>query len=348
MITRDTYEIYIIDYYDGKLNESEISDLMVFLSNNRDLKAEFDLFDDSPIEHSSVIFQDKESLKKAIVLPNEISYEEELVIRKIEGDLNFIENNELQKKLQKNPKLQKSQKSYLFTKLKPDFSIRYKNKRQLKKIFIGKELTYWLMSSAAAVAILFVSVWTIVSERPYGLTANELAVHVENVNTQRSVFVMNETELLTIKTQESVQNEENRIAEQEVITEKVQLAEIDQSSYTQRMRGLYETYIDMNDNTLATLSGSVTQSNVPKTKQTESSQKITDKYIVPTIKEKILQQGADEKISGWAIGQAVIRGYNRLTSSEVELRKYTDQNGNEYLAYSNENITFSGKIRSRN
>ncbi len=348
MITRDTYEIYIIDYYDGKLKESEISDLMAFLSNNQDLKAEFDLFDNSPIEHSNIVFQDKESLKKTIILPNEISYEEELVIRKIEGDLNFTENNELQKKIQKNPELQKAQKSYFFTKLKPDFSIRYKNKRQLKKIFIGKELTYWLMSSAAAVAILFVSVWTIVSERPYEFTANELAMHVESANTQRSVFVMNNTELFATKTQGLIQNVENKIVEEEAITEEIQLAEVGQSSYTQRMRGLYEAYIDMNDNTLATLNGSITQINVPKIKQTKSSQKITDKYIIPAIKEKILQQEADEKISGWAIGQAVIRVYNRLTSSKVELKKYTDQKGNEYLAYSNENIIISSKIRSSN
>ena len=41
MITRDNYELFIVEYIDGCLNEQQIAELRAFLLKNPDIKAEF-------------------------------------------------------------------------------------------------------------------------------------------------------------------------------------------------------------------------------------------------------------------------------------------------------------------
>ena len=44
MINRTNYEIYFIDYFDGRLDEKSQKELFAFLKANADLKDEFDRF----------------------------------------------------------------------------------------------------------------------------------------------------------------------------------------------------------------------------------------------------------------------------------------------------------------
>ncbi|KXK46137.1 MAG: hypothetical protein UZ10_BCD003001461 [Bacteroidetes bacterium OLB10] len=64
MINRENYEIWFIDYFDGKLSPEQTAELLLFLEENGDLKLEFDSFSNITLPEQDVKFENKMSLKK--------------------------------------------------------------------------------------------------------------------------------------------------------------------------------------------------------------------------------------------------------------------------------------------
>ena len=67
MITRDNYEIYFIDYFDGNLSDADISCLFDFLDNNEDLRQEFLSFEEMNVSiavDTDFNFKTKNELKQ--------------------------------------------------------------------------------------------------------------------------------------------------------------------------------------------------------------------------------------------------------------------------------------------
>jgi len=64
-INRTNYEIWFIDYADGKLSVEEKKELFQFLNLHPDLKEEFEGFENLKLEEDSSVFENKESLKKS-------------------------------------------------------------------------------------------------------------------------------------------------------------------------------------------------------------------------------------------------------------------------------------------
>ena len=95
-INLNNYEEIIIDYFDGKLNTSEIEKLMSFLNQYPEIKEEFEhlsVFSTEELEYAEPACSFKKNLKKESLLDNnECSNFDELCIAKIEGDLNLKEN----------------------------------------------------------------------------------------------------------------------------------------------------------------------------------------------------------------------------------------------------------------
>jgi hypothetical protein len=88
-INRNNYEVYIIDYFDGKLDPVQTAELMYFLSQNPDLEYEFNAFENLKMPESQIKFNDKEVLKKEyadVKSVTDINFEE-FCIAEIEGDL---------------------------------------------------------------------------------------------------------------------------------------------------------------------------------------------------------------------------------------------------------------------
>lgn len=162
-IDRNNYEIFFIDYNDGKLNAQEISQLKAFLQSNPDLQEEFDMFaqNESLVDLENVVFEEKNSLKKIFIPKNtNISSTNfnDFVIAEIEGELSTNESFQLHQYLIENPELKKDYDLFQHTKLKPEYSIIFEHKNELKKKTkrqtIIRQITF-TTAMAASIALMF-------------------------------------------------------------------------------------------------------------------------------------------------------------------------------------------------
>ena len=151
-ITRSNYEEWFIDFLDGNLEPSLMSELQVFLKENPDLAAELEMADSVILEaNKNIRFDSKHELKKAIE-SHDIDFEEQAVAYH-EGDLSSDEKIKFEATLAENT--DKAEKTRQFGKLKliADKSIVYPAKNQLKKRIIIVPL--WMkVASVAALLIL--------------------------------------------------------------------------------------------------------------------------------------------------------------------------------------------------
>ena len=162
-ISKDNYEIYILDYYEGKLNESQSQELLAFVDAHPDVKTEFDAFENiSFTEDASIQFDFKECLKKEAISSSRminVSNYQEFFIADSEGDLSISQKNQLEKFRLLHPNLNNEYHLFQLTKLSTDKTIVFENKHHLKKfsifnISINKKIIYQTASIAASLLLI--------------------------------------------------------------------------------------------------------------------------------------------------------------------------------------------------
>jgi len=154
MITRNNYELYIIDFYDGKLNKVQVEELHVFLNQNPDLNAEFELFSNIALEAEPVIFADKNSLKK------EDTSSTERLIAYFENDLSGAEKIKLEQQLKVDSALAQELDIVKKTRVLPDYTILFANKSALKreaKVISFSASLYRNLSIAASIILIAIA-----------------------------------------------------------------------------------------------------------------------------------------------------------------------------------------------
>lgn len=151
-INRNNYEIFFIDFYDGRLTGVQQLEMELFLDGNPDLKAEFEAFDAITIDTADISFSSKQALKKpeivAVAGMDEDNYEEAFIAWH-ENDLDVNEKATLLSFLEANPHLENEFGWHASLVLKKEDLV-FEDKDSLKKrAYIG----YFWYSSAAAVLI---------------------------------------------------------------------------------------------------------------------------------------------------------------------------------------------------
>jgi hypothetical protein len=130
-ISRDNYEAYFLDYYEGNLKGEEAEELFTFLDNNPDLAKEFNSFESITVDtNTKDEFSFKDKLRKETI---STLNQTDFLIAYMEGDLNKREINDVEQFIQNNPKAEKELNQFKKTKLVPDKSIVYFGKSSLKK-----------------------------------------------------------------------------------------------------------------------------------------------------------------------------------------------------------------------
>jgi hypothetical protein len=153
MINRENYEIYIIDFLEGKLAAHLEIELQQFLGNNPDLQLEFDslnLIDREIFVETEVDKEDFSFLKKS----EETAWLETSMIAAVEGDLSEKELAELNQVISLDSKLVGDFKLFQMTKLISE-NIVFENKAILKKNAFKIIPLYYKLGSIAAVFIAF-------------------------------------------------------------------------------------------------------------------------------------------------------------------------------------------------
>lgn len=169
-INRKNYEYVFLSYLENGLQPGEVADLLVFLEQNPDLKAELEGIENVTLNLSDhVTFTNKNSLKKRDYTSTENinpwNYEEKMVAL-LEGDLSDSGIKELKQFMRLNP--QSNLELNLFKKavLIPD-KIAYPNKNQLKKgaVVLPFLTRFMYASSIAALLVVLFGLYFLVSRQ---------------------------------------------------------------------------------------------------------------------------------------------------------------------------------------
>ena len=156
-INRDNYEAYFIDYLEGNLDETLVNDFIEFIRQNPDLKDEMELFNSISLEPENIQFNNKYLLYK-----EKFDAEKEFnqaAIARMEGDLTDEEKSEFKDYLERHPEKQKEAALFNHTKLQPDESIVFRNKKKLYHHSAGRTVLLWGIRIAAVLVLALAVYW---------------------------------------------------------------------------------------------------------------------------------------------------------------------------------------------
>ena len=204
-ITRKNYESYFIDYLEGNLDERLVDEFIEFLQKNPDLKEELSLFEPVSIQPEQAVFGKKEKLYKHKFDSEKVF--SNIAVAYLEGDLSSFQKNEFEKYLAENPEKKKELTFFKQSKLIPDKSIVYQNKKKLYRYTLGRTMLLW-SGRVAAVLVLAIALFSILeNNKNVPIPENQVA-KVETESTKNDVIP--ETKRIPV-----VQKEENVSAENE-------------------------------------------------------------------------------------------------------------------------------------
>lgn len=158
-ISRENYEIWFMDYMDGRLSETENNQVLDFLIRNADLMEELRKLDTMTLVPGSEAFPEKSSLLKNDQDIPGIPRQDHRCIARMEDDLADEQALEFDRQIEIDPVLGGKYAQYLLTRLKKDESIVYPDRQALKKKRII--LNPWVVSviSAAAMIAVVLILW---------------------------------------------------------------------------------------------------------------------------------------------------------------------------------------------
>lgn len=163
-INRHNYEMFLIDYLDGKLNPLLVAELMDFLEQNPAIKEELEGLQDAVLVGETTEYPNKSDLKKKSFLKNGIDNEfEYLCISSVEGSLSDEEKVTLDRIIENNIEKRNEFEAFKKSVVEPDQALVFKNKSQLKrtKIVPFRYSTLKLTIGVAASITLLLGIYSI-------------------------------------------------------------------------------------------------------------------------------------------------------------------------------------------
>jgi hypothetical protein len=152
-INRENYEIFYVDYLDGTLSVEEVDLLLGFLKQNPDLKAQLEGIEQMVFEPEKISAPLFNHLKKNDL--DKVEVFEETCIRSIENQLSTIENEQFELFLSENLSAKQEYKLFQATILKPDLTLVYPKKNELKKKASRRIPFYWYVAASVLLVAVF-------------------------------------------------------------------------------------------------------------------------------------------------------------------------------------------------
>ena len=153
-ISRNNYEIWVIDYLDGNLDNEKERLFLHFMDKNPDLKKEFDMMRPVTLYPEKVSFDKKHLLFKSTNPDFDMPESDYLMIKELEEGLTSDENKRLNALKETYPALKKDAEIYKSVKLQPQ-KIVYLHKDALRKRNLIPRILISVGSVAAAALLLF-------------------------------------------------------------------------------------------------------------------------------------------------------------------------------------------------
>lgn len=152
-ITRDNYEPYFLDFLEGNLEENQIDQFLDFLELNPDLKEELQLLENMTLPDEKITFLGKENLYKSSA--DFKAATESKMIASLESDLDNDERKSFESWLAGNPELKKEYELFSKTRLMPDPTVKFPEKRKLYRKSGNQIILTWVARAAAVVVIFW-------------------------------------------------------------------------------------------------------------------------------------------------------------------------------------------------
>ena len=154
MINLENYEIYIIDYLDGKLSSTEVDKLLAFLDLHPSIKDDFYAISHANFQEidKSEIYPNKELLKKNYCGEINKKNISEYLIGKIENNLGAAKEKELDNYILFFPEVKNELDFFEKTKLKAELSIKF----PLKESLYRKEISLYFYFNRIAIAAIII------------------------------------------------------------------------------------------------------------------------------------------------------------------------------------------------
>lgn len=197
MITKDNYEAFILDYYEGRLSAEATAELMLFLESHPECKEAFEDFESTPsLTNEEITFSEKNTFKKTILGSEDF-------IGYIENTISELEKEKIENAIKEYPGYQKELLLYKKTILTPEqiiFTEKKSLKRETKKVI---PLYYYV--SAAASVVLLISLFFLLdnNDKPPLATKNNsrndtvLSSSPKNVHPANSEIALNNDSVKT-------------------------------------------------------------------------------------------------------------------------------------------------------
>lgn len=358
-IDRSNYEIWLIDWLDGNLNDFQIQQVKIFLNENPELKEEFEEISSFNIKPVAKSFPNKILLKRSISeIPK--SQFEYLSVAFLENDITPEQKSELTTMMDQDNELRKSFALIQKTRLTPGNDIYRKKNLLIKKTGIQKvfKLSVGLLSAAAAVALIIVTYLLIprninepaftaeqsiatdssIIEQPPAITPESLTAdnkpHVikqERVNKppviQKLNPVPNNSDLIVIKADVS--------SDSIPYTPDIELKKL-------KVNVTFDFNKEIIGNSLV---ASYQPIDLPS--EIDDRSKI-GKFIAKTFREKILKETVtqDTPLKAYEIAEAGITGLNNLFGWEMALDEKNDENGQlKSVYFSSRVLKFNAPVK---
>jgi hypothetical protein len=357
-IDRSNYEVWFIDWLDGKLNSFQTGELFRFLDLNTDLKEEFnDLASISRLS-AHYTYPHKDGLKKSVeeISDTQFGY---LCAARLENDLSELQKSEIDEIIANDPRKKTIFDQINKARLSP-LNINYKHKKQLLKRTPSRRivrLSIIGLSAAAAITLILTTYLT----APLNLQdnkVNEAAVIIpeNNLNKQSTEKIPEIIESVDNKRSESPKikvagteifkpiqgtSQMAAVAENnngnsatgnyaEAGVEKIKIIDIGMLSQNTDRYELASSYIYVAD------------------EEPETERNKFGRYIAKTFREKILKEKtpADSPLKAYEIAEAGVSGINKIFGWEMALDKKNDGNGNlKSVYFSSRIIKFNAPVK---
>lgn len=155
---KENYEIYVLDFLEGKLTEEDHAMFIKFLEDHPDIYKEVKDISNLQLQPGDIKFYGKNILKRATGTFQYNKDFENFCIAFIEGDLEPDEKLKFENWLKENNEKKYEFESYRKVYLKADKNIFFSPKSKLKKLTIVQRRIRWvsILSAAAAVTVFLI------------------------------------------------------------------------------------------------------------------------------------------------------------------------------------------------
>ncbi len=336
-INRNNYEAYLLDLLEGRLTTQEVQAVRNFLLMNPDCAKETKEPNFWSLEKSSIVFPGKEQLKKEIPDASFMLTESNFdlfSIARLEGDLTDKQEKDHTEMVSKNRDKRKEWAEWQQTKMiVAPIIFPHKNQLKRRKRINGRVIWISVLSSAAAIALIF----TLLRIDP-GAPGSELAVETKASQTATK----EETRVLT--SSESIPSDDKPVMfsirknpereEESLMDGKSQDAGIESDTVNQVRKGEIQPKplrIARHGSRSADLVNEGTYDQIRYLEIPPASIHLSSLSITQ-LSELDLQEVFDNysrenEVTLWSIANAGIKGINRLTGADMSLLASRDDAG---------------------